>query len=94
MCVGFSASKGNHTQIHSAFSWNFTSTSQAFLWMSLIESCESNIVVTDRRSSAASAELRSTFLIFITTVVSLYYSSRRKTTGISDTPVVLPELRS
>ncbi|PQM41281.1 putative L-type lectin-domain containing receptor kinase S.7 [Prunus yedoensis var. nudiflora] len=31
MFVGFSASTGNHTQIHSVLSWNFSSTSQAFL---------------------------------------------------------------
>ncbi|TQD94503.1 hypothetical protein C1H46_019748 [Malus baccata] len=89
---------GNHTQIHSVLSWNFTSTSQAFLWMPSMEACESNIIVTGRGSSAASAEPRGTFLIFIAVVVlalavvvSLYYSGRRKTTGISDTPVVLPE---
>ncbi|KAM2730967.1 hypothetical protein EV1_002158 [Malus domestica] len=98
MFVGFSASTGNHTQIHSVLSWNFTSTSQAFLWMPSMEACESNIIVAGRGSSAASAEPRGTFLIFIAVVVlalavvvSLYYSGRRKTTGISDTPVVLPE---
>nr|KYP72773.1 Lectin-domain containing receptor kinase A4.2 [Cajanus cajan] len=31
MFVGFSASTGNHTQIHNILSWSFTSTSQAFL---------------------------------------------------------------
>ncbi|KAM2457895.1 hypothetical protein ACFX1W_006750 [Malus domestica] len=50
--------QGNQTQIHNAFLWNFTSTSQAFLWMPSMESCESNIIVTDKGSSAASAELR------------------------------------
>lgn len=59
-----------------------------------MESCESNIIVIDRGGSAASVELRGTFLIFITAVVSLYYSGRCKTTGILDTPVELPELRS
>ncbi|KAM1037881.1 hypothetical protein ACFX13_033373 [Malus domestica] len=91
MFVEFLASTGNHTQIHNVFSWNFSSTSQAFLWMPSMESCESNIIVTGRGSSTASTELRGNFLIFTTVVVSLYYSSMRKTTGISDTPVVLSE---
>ncbi|KAM1798590.1 hypothetical protein ACFX1Q_032641 [Malus domestica] len=90
-CSRFLASTGNHTQIHNVFSWNFSSTSQAFLWMLSMKSCESNIIVTGRGSSAASTELRGTFLIFTAVVVSLYYSSMRKTTGISDTPVVSSE---
>ncbi|KAA8540113.1 hypothetical protein F0562_026805 [Nyssa sinensis] len=45
MFVGFSASTGNFTQIHNVLSWNFTSTSQAFLRIPSNETCESKIIV-------------------------------------------------
>ncbi|BFG23629.1 hypothetical protein CerSpe_099030 [Prunus speciosa] len=97
MFVGFSASTGNHTQIHSVLSWNFSSTSQAFLWTPSVETCESNIIV-HGRAGTTSAEPPGTFLIFVAVLVlvlavvlSLYYNSRRKSTEISDTSIVLPE---
>ncbi|CAB4271692.1 unnamed protein product [Prunus armeniaca] len=97
MFVGFSASTGNHTQIHSVLSWNFSSTSRAFLWMPSVETCESNIIV-HGRAGTTSAEPPGTFLIFVAVLVlvlavvlSLYYNSGRKSTEISDTSIVLPE---
>ncbi|OIW16532.1 hypothetical protein TanjilG_32203 [Lupinus angustifolius] len=45
MFVGFSASTGNNNQIHSILSWNFTSTSQAFLRFPSAENCKSKISV-------------------------------------------------
>ena len=45
MFVGFSASTGNHTQIHNLLSWNFTSTSQAFLHLPSSESCQGKILL-------------------------------------------------
>nr|POE89274.1 l-type lectin-domain containing receptor kinase s.4 [Quercus suber] len=46
MFIGFSASTGNLTQIH-VLSWNFASTSQAFLRIPSIEACDRKIIVED-----------------------------------------------
>ncbi|KAE9615176.1 hypothetical protein Lal_00048214 [Lupinus albus] len=43
MFVGFSASTGSSNQIHNILSWNFTSTSHAFLRFPSAESCDSKI---------------------------------------------------
>lgn len=98
MFVGFSASTGNHTQIHSVLSWNFSSTSQAFLRVPTSETCESKIVV-GHAGRMTHTELPTSFLIFIAAVVlalavllSLYYSRRRKSDrNSSSNDVVLPE---
>ncbi|KAF3956020.1 hypothetical protein CMV_018823 [Castanea mollissima] len=41
----FSSSTSNLTQIHNVLSWNFTSTSQAFLRIPSTETCESKIIL-------------------------------------------------
>ncbi|KAF2299556.1 hypothetical protein GH714_032549 [Hevea brasiliensis] len=74
MFIGFSASTGNLTQIHSIFSWNFTSTSQASLLMPSVETCESKITrqtssVQSSQSHISNAEPQSSFLIFIAVMV-------------------------
>ncbi|KAG5052706.1 hypothetical protein AAZX31_02G207800 [Glycine max] len=77
MFVGFSASTGNHTQIHNILSWNFTSTSQAFLRLPSSETCQGKILL---ENSTASTEVPPTshkssknepprsFLIFVAAV--------------------------
>ncbi|KAM5557838.1 L-type lectin-domain containing receptor kinase VIII.1 [Rosa sericea] len=94
MFVGFSASTGNHTQIHSVLSWNFTSVSQAFLRVPSMETCESKIVVTE----TPRAEPPGTFLIFIAVLalaiavmLSLYYNSKRRNANSDSASIVLPE---
>lgn len=94
MFVGFSASTGNKTQIHSVLSWNFTSTSQAFLRVPSSETCESKIIV-GNTGKMTRTEPPSSFLIFMAVVVlalavllSLYYG-RRKNDKLN--VVVLPE---
>lgn len=96
MFVGFSASTGNHTQIHSVLSWNFTSVSQAFLRVPSMETCESKIVV----NGTTRAEPRGIFLIFIAVLalaiavmLSLYYNSRRESANSDSTSIVLPEIK-
>ncbi|KAF8042996.1 hypothetical protein BT93_A1358 [Corymbia citriodora subsp. variegata] len=97
MFVGFSASTGNLTQIHNVLSWNFTSTSQAFLRIPSEETCESKIILGNTETPGGSkAEPISNFLIFAAVVVlalavlvSLYYNSKRK--GDKPSTIVLPE---
>ncbi|KAL5568061.1 hypothetical protein UlMin_024636 [Ulmus minor] len=93
MFVGFSASTGNRTQIHNVLSWNFSSSSKAFLQLPSTESCESKIIV-DREK--ARAEPPSSFLIFTAVVVlvlailiSFYYIASWK--GKKSNQVMLPE---
>ncbi|KAF3432715.1 hypothetical protein FNV43_RR23817 [Rhamnella rubrinervis] len=93
MFVGFSASTGNLTQIHSILSWNFTSTSQAFLRIPSSETCESKIIVDNNRITRT--ETPSSFLIFtavavlvLAVMISLYYSRRK---GQKSDVAVLPE---
>lgn len=95
MFVGFSASTGNFTQIHSVLSWNFSSTSQAFLRVPSSETCETKIIV-DNTGKMTRTEPPSSFLIFMAVVVlalavllSLYYGGRRK--NDKENVVVLPE---
>ncbi|OWM79699.1 hypothetical protein CDL15_Pgr023111 [Punica granatum] len=96
MFVGFSASTGNLTQIHNILSWNFTSTSQAFLRLPSAETCESKIVLENSSPRSAENGPSSSFLIFVGTVVlvlavllSLYFNSRRKKEKSGT--VILPE---
>lgn len=90
MFVGFSASTGNRTQIHNILSWNFTSTTPAFLRYPSAETCESRILVgknliEDKNVVPIKEERPSTtFLIFICVValclvvlLNLYCSSNR-----------------
>ncbi|TKY53270.1 L-type lectin-domain containing receptor kinase S.7 [Spatholobus suberectus] len=70
MFVGFSASTGNHTQIHNILSWNFTSTSQAFLRFPSSETCQGKILhenSTTPPTSKKSAKYKPplSFLIFV-----------------------------
>lgn len=100
MFVGFSASTGNHTQIHNVFSWNFTSTSQASLRVPSTETCESKIALTGSLNSSTKgvrSEPPSAFFIFlavgillITVLVNLYLNRRRKDQK-SEEGVILPE---
>ncbi|KAK9994938.1 hypothetical protein SO802_024641 [Lithocarpus litseifolius] len=86
MFIGFSASTGNLTQIHNVLSWNFTSTSQAFLRVPSTETCESKIIVEDGSgTSKARVEPPGSFLIFVAVValilavlLSLFLNSKRK----------------
>ncbi|KAK7275931.1 hypothetical protein RIF29_17058 [Crotalaria pallida] len=74
MFVGFSASTGNHTQIHSILSWNFTSNSQAFLRFPSSETCQGKILL--QNSTAAEEPTKNSskdktphsFLIFVAVV--------------------------
>lgn len=85
MFVGFSASTGNLTQIHNILSWNFTSTSQAFLRLPPAEACESKIILEGSSSRDTEKGPSISFLIFIAVVVlvlavllSLYFNNGRK----------------
>ena len=103
MFIGFSASTGNFlTQIHNVLSWNFTSTSQAFLRIPSTETCESKIMVEDGETTSnkkASAEPPGSFLIFVAVValilvvlLSLYITSKRKHDQSSNSiNIMLPE---
>lgn len=65
MFVGFSASTGHFTQIHNIMSWNFSSTSQAYLRMPTEATCERKLFLLGR----SHREPPSVFLIFIAVVV-------------------------
>lgn len=69
MFVGFSASTGNSTQIHSILSWNFSSTSQAFIQLPSTKICHKNILHQVSKYSANSNikhyDRPSSFLVFI-----------------------------
>lgn len=69
MFVGFSASTGNMTQIHSILSWNFTASSQAALRIPSSETCESKLVrevdyghLSQHKAKANPIPLRSIFI--------------------------------
>lgn len=97
MFVGFSASTGNLTQIHNILSWNFTSTSQAFLRIPSEETCQSKIILGNTETPGGPRrEPISNFLIFAAAVVlalavlvSLYYNSKRR--GDKPSTIILPE---
>lgn len=85
MFVGFSASTGNHTQIHNLISWNFTSTSQASLLVPSADACESKIIMENGGKSSISKTPSSGFFIFMAVVVlvlfalfSIYYNGKRR----------------
>ncbi|XVF53268.1 hypothetical protein PTKIN_Ptkin05aG0085700 [Pterospermum kingtungense] len=102
MFVGFSASTGNMTQIHRVLSWNFSSTSQAFLRIPSEETCESkiNLQKSDAVQSSqkkSNKEPPSSFLIFIAVAVLAlaifmigFFCSRRGRNGNSKL-IALPE---
>ncbi|CAJ2652365.1 unnamed protein product [Trifolium pratense] len=76
MFVGFSASTGNHTQIHNILSWNFTSNSQAFLRYPSSETCQGKIMLEKTTETTATTDKNSnrnktprSFLIFVAAVV-------------------------
>jgi len=76
MFVGFSAATGNHTQIHNILSWNFTSTSQAFLRYPSSETCQGEIMLektttetTATNENSKRNETPRSFLIFMAAVV-------------------------
>ncbi|KAK2972810.1 hypothetical protein RJ640_028338 [Escallonia rubra] len=98
MFVGFSASTGNHTQIHNLLSWNFTSISQASLRVPSGETCESKIIIDNSKNGGIFVNRTSnSFMIFMAIVILLlaallcyYYNSRRR--GISsNTSPALPD---
>ncbi|KAF1889447.1 hypothetical protein Lal_00024773 [Lupinus albus] len=74
MFVGFSASTGNHTQIHNILSWNFTSTSQAFLRFPSSETCQGKILLQNSKTEEEPAKKSSkdktpySFFIFVAVV--------------------------
>lgn len=89
MFVGFSASTGNMTQIHSVLSWNFSSTSHAFLRLPSTETCENKIMLQNASGQGVQRNSNSEpphgFLIFIAVAVlalgvflTMYCISRRK----------------
>ncbi|XP_058206319.1 L-type lectin-domain containing receptor kinase S.4-like [Rhododendron vialii] len=95
MFVGFSASTGNFTQIHNILSWNFTSTSQAFLRIPSVETCETKIILEQK---IAHRKTPTSFLIFLAVVVlvlvillNLYLTSKRKRGNTNGSGVVIPE---
>ncbi|CAK8537739.1 unnamed protein product [Lathyrus sativus] len=75
MFVGFSASTGNHTQIHNILSWNFTSISQAFLRYPSSETCQGKILLQNTTETTEATENSNrnktprSFLIFVASVV-------------------------
>ncbi|XP_058762284.1 L-type lectin-domain containing receptor kinase VIII.1-like [Vicia villosa] len=75
MFVGFSASTGNHTQIHNILSWNFTSTSQASLRYPSSETCQGKILLQNTTETTEASEKSNrnktprSFLIFVASVV-------------------------
>lgn len=75
MFVGFSASTGNHTQIHNILSWNFTSTSQAFLHFPSSETCQGKILLENNTAAATKKSSKDepshSFLIFVAVVASV-----------------------
>lgn len=90
MFVGFSASTGNHTQIHNILSWNFTSTSQASLRFPSSNTCQGKILL-ESASATPSAkgpskfEPSRSFLIFVAVVglvlaviLGFYFNSKRR----------------
>lgn len=99
MFIGFSASTGNLTQIHNVLSWNFTSTSQAFLRVPSTETCESKIIVEGGSGTRkASAEPPGSFLIFVAVValilavlLSLFLNSKRKRDKSHNLNILLSE---
>nr|GMD56622.1 L-type lectin-domain containing receptor kinase VIII.1-like [Ipomoea batatas] len=88
MFVGFSASTGNHTQIHNVMTWNFTSTSKASLRIPSSETCENKIIQqrTDEEEEKVRHEKTPTsFLIFMAVFVlilavllNLYFNRKKK----------------
>ena len=99
MFIGFSASTGNLTQIHNVLSWNFTSTSQAFLRIPSTETCESKISVEGGSGTGkARAEPPGSFLIFVAVValilavlLSLFLNSKRKRDKSHNLNILLSE---
>ncbi|KAL4594598.1 hypothetical protein ACB092_12G030600 [Castanea dentata] len=99
MFIGFSASTGNLTQIHNVLSWNFTSTSQAFLRIPSTETCESKIIVEGGSGTRkARAEPSGSFLIFMAVValilavlLSLFLNSKRKRDKSHNLSILLSE---
>ncbi|XP_020205854.1 L-type lectin-domain containing receptor kinase VIII.2 [Cajanus cajan] len=92
MFVGFSASTGNHTQIHNILSWSFTSTSQAFLRFPSDETCQGKILLENSTSTtpptpskSSKNELPRSFMIFVAAValalalfLGFYFISRHR----------------
>ncbi|XP_057819381.2 L-type lectin-domain containing receptor kinase VIII.2 [Cryptomeria japonica] len=65
MFVGFSASTGRFTQIHNILSWNFSSTSKAYLRVPTENACERKLFLWGR----SHRKPPSAFLIFVAVVV-------------------------
>ncbi|KAJ7965210.1 putative Lectin-like receptor kinase [Quillaja saponaria] len=88
MFVGFSASTGNLTQIHNILSWNFSSTSQAFLRYPSAETCLRKIILQNAAEgpkNTTKAEPAGSFLIFMAVValalavlLSVYLNGKRR----------------
>lgn len=91
MFVGFSASTGNHTQIHNILSWSFNSTSQAFLRYPSSEACQGKILLENSTTEppttkkSAKNEPPRSFLIFVAAVAlalalffGFYFISRHR----------------
>ncbi|GAA0140329.1 hypothetical protein LIER_01697 [Lithospermum erythrorhizon] len=99
MFIGFSASTGNHTQIHNIFSWNFTSTSQASLKIPSAETCESKILVDQKEAEEIKKHNKTptSFLIFVAVVILVFvallnfYFTRGRNNGNPKELIVLPE---
>ncbi|GMH09085.1 hypothetical protein Nepgr_010925 [Nepenthes gracilis] len=83
MFVGFSASTGNKTQIHNVLSWNFTSTSPAFLRLPAAETCESKLLINNFPSEEEKPS--TTFVVFVSVsalslaaLICLYFNGKRR----------------
>lgn len=100
MFVGFSASTGNLTQIHNLISWNFTSTSQAYLRVPSPETCESKILVENDDDGGGGDGGMDGFFIFMAVVVlvafalvSLYYNRKGKSQEKSNEVAMLSSVK-
>nr|GMD49524.1 L-type lectin-domain containing receptor kinase VIII.1-like [Ipomoea batatas] len=88
MFVGFSASTGNHTQIHNVMTWNFTSTSKASLRIPSSETCENKIIQqrTDEEEEKVRHEKTPTsflifmavFILILAVLLNLYFNRKKK----------------
>ncbi|CAH9136870.1 unnamed protein product [Cuscuta epithymum] len=105
MFVGFSASTGNHTQIHNVMSWNFSSTSHASLRVPSSETCENRLLIHQRSKNIEEEQVAklhertpTSFLIFLAVLIlmvvvllNLYFGGGRKAINESSEVLGKPE---
>uniref|UniRef100_A0A0D6R4E7 Protein kinase domain-containing protein n=1 Tax=Araucaria cunninghamii TaxID=56994 RepID=A0A0D6R4E7_ARACU len=80
MFVGFSASTGHLTQIHNILSWNFSSTSQAYLRVPNEDTCEKKLFLwgrSHRKPPSAFLIFTAVVVLCLITLLSLYCNRKR-----------------